>query len=136
MGNEFKDISIKNSTSYFFDGIINIKNLDANKINIDKKSYKNIPIYYIGYVTLKDLRYVKTNSVNPLYIIINKINGSIEESNENKCLRVVPTDENKDTLKKYEELCTKIRVLIRSKTYMVLMKKIWKSNLIQMIMYL
>ena len=136
MGNEFKDISIKNSTSYFFDGIINIKNLDANKINIDKKSYKNIPIYYIGYVTLKDLRYVKTNSVNPLYIIINKINGNIEESNENKCLRVVPTDENKDTLKKYEELCTKIRVLIRSKTYMVLMEKIWKSNLIQMIMYL
>ena len=124
MGNEFKDISIKNSTSYFFDGIINIKNLDANKINIDKKSYKNIPIYYIGYVTHKDLRYVKTNSVNPLYIIINKINGNIEESNENKCLRVVPTDENKDTLKKYEELCTKIRVLIRSKTYMVLMKKI------------
>ena len=49
---------------------------------------------------------------------------------------VVPTDENKDTLKKYEELCTKIRVPIRSKTYMVLMKKIWKSNLIQMIMYL
>ena len=74
-------------------------------------------------MTLKDLRYIKTNSVNPLYIIINKINGNIEESNENKCLRVVPTDESKDTLKKYEELCTKIRVLIRSKTYMVLMKK-------------
>ena len=67
-------------------------------------------------MTLKDLRYIKTNSVNPLCIIINKVNGYIEESNGNKCLSVAPTDETKDTLKKYEELWNKKRVLIRSKT--------------------
>ena len=55
--------------------MINIKNLDPNKINIDKKSYKNILIYYIGYVTVKNLGYITTNSVNPLYFIIDEING-------------------------------------------------------------
>ena len=41
MNNKFKDISIKNRTYYLFDDWINIKNLDLNKIKIDKKSYKN-----------------------------------------------------------------------------------------------
>ena len=72
MGNKFKDIDIKNRTCYFFNDMINNKNLNLKKIKIDEKSYKNILIYYIGYVTFKDLRYVKINSVNPLYLIINK----------------------------------------------------------------
>ena len=75
MSNKIKDIDIKNRTYYFFDDIINIKNFDPNKIKIDEKSYKNILIYYIGYMTIKDSKYVKTNSVNPLYLIINKLNG-------------------------------------------------------------
>ena len=75
MSNKIKDIDIKNPTYYFFDDIINIKNFDPNKIKIDEKSYKNILIYYIGYMTIKDSKYVKTNSVNSLYLIINKLNG-------------------------------------------------------------
>ena len=58
---------------------INIKSFDPNKIIIDENSYKNIFIYYIGYVTIKDSKYVKTNSVNLLYLIINKANGYFEE---------------------------------------------------------
>ena len=96
--------------------MINIKNLDPYKIKIDKKSYKNILIYYIGYVTVKNLRYIKINSVNPLYLIIYKINGYIEKSDGNKYLKLVLTDEGKDILKKYEKLWTKIGDLIRSKT--------------------
>ena len=69
MGNKFKDIDIKNQTYYFLDDMINIKILDLNKIKIDGKSYKNILIYYIGYVMVKDLR-----CVNRLYLIINEIN--------------------------------------------------------------
>ena len=68
--------------------MINIKTLDPNKIKIDEKSYKNILIYYIRYVMIKGLRYVKINSFNPLYFIIDKINGYIEESNENKYLKL------------------------------------------------
>ena len=63
MGN-IKEINIKNRTYYFFDDIINIKDFDSNLLKIDKKSYKNIDIYYIGYITMKDFDYVKVNSVS------------------------------------------------------------------------
>ena len=69
MSNKIKDLSIKNHTYYFFDDITNIKNFDPNNIKIDEKSYKNILIYNIGYVTIKNSKYVKINSVNPLYLI-------------------------------------------------------------------
>ena len=71
MSNIIKDISIKNCIYYFFNDIINKKDLDPNNIEIDEKSYKNILIYYIGYVTIiKDL---KIYSVNPLYLISNRL---------------------------------------------------------------
>ena len=116
MSNIIKDINIKNHTCYFFDDIINIKGFDPNKIKIGEKSYKNILIYYIAYVTIKDSEYVKINSVNPLYVIFNKKNGYFEEINENKYLTLVPSNENKEKIKKCEELWIKVRDLIRSVT--------------------
>ena len=52
---------------------------------------------------VKDVSYTTINRVNSLYLIINKINGSIEELNGNEYLTVVPNDESKNTLKTYEE---------------------------------
>ena len=60
-----KDINIKSYTYYFFDDIINIIDFDPNNTKINEKSYKNILFYYIAYVTIKNLEYVKINSVNP-----------------------------------------------------------------------
>ena len=77
-------------TCYFLSDMINKKNLDANKIKIDETIFKNILVYFVGYVT--------PNSVKLLYLIINKINGCIGESNENKIM-LVPSDEIKETLK-------------------------------------
>ena len=57
MSNKIKDINKENRTYYYFNDIIDIENFDLNKIKIDEKSYKNILIYFIGYVTIKD--YVK-----------------------------------------------------------------------------
>ena len=99
MSNKIKDINIKNHTYYFFDNIINIKNFDRNNIKIDGKSHKNILIYYIGYVTIKDSKYVKINSENLLCLTINKVNGYFEKINENKYLKLVPTNENKEKIK-------------------------------------
>ena len=48
---------------------------------------------------VKDLKYLKINSVNPLYLIIIKLNRYIKESNGNKHLNLVSTDESKDALK-------------------------------------
>ena len=72
-----KKINIKNRTYYFFDDMINIKKIDSSLLKIDKKSYKNIVIYYIGYITMKDSNHGKINSANPLYLIIVKVDGYI-----------------------------------------------------------
>ena len=75
----FKEISIKNGTCYFFDDMINTGDFDPNLLKIDKKLYKNMNIHYIGYITMKDSDYVKTSSVNPLYLIISEVLGHIKE---------------------------------------------------------
>ena len=99
-----KEINIKNQTYYFFDDMINIKNFNSNLLKIDKKSYKNIDIYYIGYITVKDSDYVEINSGKSLYLIINKVDGFVEEINGNKYLTLVSTDKNKEVLTKYTKL--------------------------------
>ena len=58
---------------------------------------------------IKDLSYIKIYGANLLYLIINKINRYIDEINGNKYLTLVPTNESKDILKKYEKLWTKKR---------------------------
>ena len=58
MGN-IKQINIKNRTHYFFNDMINIKNFNPNLLKVDKTSYKNIDIYYIGYITKKILVIMK-----------------------------------------------------------------------------
>ena len=75
-----------------------IKYFDPNNIKIDEKSYKNILIYYIGYVTIKDSKYVKINCVNPLYLIFSKGNGYFTESNKSNYLTLVPTNESKEKI--------------------------------------
>ena len=87
-----KEINIKNRPYYFFNGLINIKIFDTNRIKIDKKSYQNIIIYYIGYTIIKTLSYTKNNRVNPLYLIVDKKDEYIKESNGNKYLTLVSTD--------------------------------------------
>ena len=65
MSHKFKYTDIKNRAYYFFDVMINIKNFDPNKIKTDEKSWRNILIYYIGYVMFNDVRYVKIHRTNP-----------------------------------------------------------------------
>lgn len=69
------ETNIKNLTLDFLDDMINTKNLDPININKDEKWYKDILIYYSEYVT--------PNSVNPLYLIISKINDYIDKHNRN-----------------------------------------------------
>ena len=52
MGN-IKQIDIKNY--YFYNNIINIEELNSNLLKIDRKSHKDLDIYYIGYITIKKL---------------------------------------------------------------------------------
>ena len=94
-----KQIDIKNQTYYFYNDMINIKKFDSNLLKIDKKSYKDIGIYNIGYITVKKIDdYENIYSVNPLYLIIAHANGYIEEKGVNKYLVFDSTDENKELL--------------------------------------
>ena len=77
---EVKQIEIKNRTYYFYNNITNLKNFESNLLKVDKKLYKNIDIYYIGYITIKKIDDCENiHSVNPLYLLVNHASGYIEE---------------------------------------------------------
>ena len=101
MGN-IKQINIKNQTFYFFNDMINIKNFNPNLLKTDKKSYENIDIYYIGYITKKDFDYINIHSVNSLYLIVGEVDEYIEEKKGNKYLVFASTDKNKEVLETLE----------------------------------
>ena len=99
-----KQINIKNHT-YFYNDIINLKDFDASLLKVDKKDYKEIDIYYIGFVTVKKIDKSKNiNSVSLLYLLINEMIGHFEEKNKNSYLVLDDVDENKEVSKKYEEV--------------------------------
>ena len=43
-----KDINIKKRAYYLYDDMVNIEDFDSNILKLDKQSFKNIAIYYIG----------------------------------------------------------------------------------------
>ena len=95
-----KQIDIKNRTYYLYNDMINIKIFDSNVLKIDKKSYKDIGIYNIRYITIKKIDdYENIYSVNPLYLIVVDASGYIEEKGVNKYLIFDSADENKELLK-------------------------------------
>ena len=101
-----KEINIKNRTYYFYNDITDIETFDSNMLKLDKKSYKNLDIYNIGYVTIKKIGSspgYDINRVNPLYQRINNANGYIEKINGDKYLVFDDTDENKKLLKRYDD---------------------------------
>ena len=74
-------------------------------LKIGYKSYKKIDVYSTGYVTFKEIANCNNiNSVNPLYLMIDKMIGHFEEKNENKYLVLDEIDENKEVLNKYKEV--------------------------------
>ena len=89
--------------------MINIKDFELSSLKIDKKSYKGIGIYSTGYITIKEIDdYENINSVNPLYLIIGKVNGYIKENNGNKQLVFTSIDGNKELSAKFTKLWDEI----------------------------
>ena len=60
MGN-IKEMNVKNGTYYFFNDMINIEAFDPTLPKIDEKSYLNIKIYYIAYITIKIFKEICKN---------------------------------------------------------------------------
>ena len=81
--------------------MINLKDFESSLLKIDKKSYKNIGIYSIGYITIRKIGDCENiNCVNPLYLLLDHASGYTEEKNGNKYLVFV---KNRKVLKKYNE---------------------------------
>ena len=113
MGNT-KEINIKNRTYYFFN-MINIKDFDPRLIKIDKKLYKNIGIYHIGYITIKSISDCENiNSVNLLHLMIGEVDGYVKENNGNEYLTFASTEKNKEVLEKYTKLWDEIKYHIQT----------------------
>ena len=101
---EVKKVNIKKRTYYFHNDMINIKNFESDLLKIDRKSYNNIGIYNIWYITIKIIDdFENIYIVNPLYLIISHANRYVEEKNENKYLIFDTADENKELLKKFND---------------------------------
>ena len=123
---EIKQIDINNRTYHFYNDIIDLKAFDARLLKIDKKSYKNIGIYNIRYITIK-----KTDdcgsiySVNPLYLRVDHVNGYIEEKGVNKYFVFYSTHENKELLKNTMMFLMELETKSKKQAVMnVILKKI------------
>ena len=98
-----KELNIKNQTYYYFNDIIDIKDFQSNLLKIDKKQYKDIDIYYIGYITVKKIGDCENiNSVNPLYLMIHSATGYFKEKYGEKYLIL-------DSTEKYDEVFSGIK---------------------------
>ena len=86
---KIRQIKIKNRTYYFYNGQTNLKDLDASLLKVSFKEIANC---------------ININSVNPLYLMIDKMIGHFEEKSGNKYLVLDDVNENKEVSKKYEEV--------------------------------
>ena len=93
---EVKQINIKRRTFYFYNNIVDLKHFETNLLKIDKKHYKEINNYYVGYIKITKIdEYESIYSVNPVYLRTNHESRFIEEKNGNKKLIFDSVDENK-----------------------------------------
>ena len=131
---EVKQINIKNQTYYLYNDMINLKDFESGLLEIVKKHYKGINIYYIGYITVKKINdYESIYSVNPLYLQVNHANGYTEEKNGNKYLIFDDfVSENKELLKNMRMFGMKSKTKLMALKKMIMKKIICKLNLILM----
>ena len=78
-------------------------------LKLDKETMLNHDVYYISYVTKKTEYGI--NWENPLYLMINRINGHFEKKDGDKYLIISP--ENGDTMQKYQEVCDRLKEIIK-----------------------
>ena len=95
---DIKSFEIKNKTNYNWDDIIYINDFDVNSLEIIKRESRiGANIYYTGYILNPDYDY---DTINPLYLVINRLIGYIEEieRSSDKYLVVAKSVRNKDII--------------------------------------
>ena len=109
---EVKKIKIKSAYHYFED-MVKIKDFHSNLLEINKKSNKDINIYYISYIIIKKFgNYKNIHSINPLYLIINSATGYFKEKNGEKYLIL---DSMEGYVEVFSGIISEIKTLNRGK---------------------
>ena len=97
-----KQTNIKNRKLYIHGSRVILDELDSNNLKVDTRSFEDIFVYYIWYLS-------PNNQFNLLYIVIPDVYGYIKKDNGNRYLEITSTDNNKDLLKKYTDIWNKIK---------------------------
>ena len=103
-----RQLNIKDRTYYFYNDLINVLNFEASNLKLDKKTWNDIDICFIGYVDKKPD--CNVNSVNPLYLINNRVYGYVSKKNGVRFLKI---DKGDSVLKKYDQVFTDIKYHIK-----------------------
>ena len=97
-----REINTKSAYHYFED-MVNIENFHLNLLKIDKKSHKDVHIYYISYIMIKKFSDCENiHSVNSLCLIIHSATRYFKEKYSDKYLII-------DSTEKYEEVFSGIK---------------------------
>ena len=87
-----REVNIK-SAYYSFEDMVIIEDFHSNLLKFDKKSHRDIDIYYIGYLVVKKFSdYENIHSVNQLCLIIHSATGYFKEKNGEKYLIIDSTE--------------------------------------------
>ena len=97
-----KQLVFKKGSHYFFNSFVLLKDFDKTKLKITQHDYIDRSIYHIDYAKTM-------NNVNPLYLIIPELYGSIEEQKGYKYLIIEPPiDINNEVLTDYKKIWDEI----------------------------
>ena len=127
-----RQLNIKNKSYYFYNNLINVSNFEASNLKLDKKSWKDIDICYIGYVDKDKPSEWRINSVNPLYLIFNRVFCFVGGKNGVKYLKI----DKRDVLNKWDQVFNGIKYHIGKLRMKKLILKVimTKLNLLLMIL--
>ena len=104
-----KKIEIRNCSYYFYNDMISLRNFQSNLLKIDKNHYKDIDIYYIGYITIKNIGDCESiYRVNSFYLLVNHASGYIEKKKKGNKYLIFD-----DSIKENKGLLKKIRRCLR-----------------------
>ena len=116
---EIKSVEIKNKTNYDWDDIIYVNVFDANSLEIIKRESRiGVNIYYIRYVLDPDYDY---NTTKPLYFVINRLIGYIEEieRSSDKYLVVADSLRNKNIKSSLDNIWSSIEIKMGDMIYLI-----------------
>ena len=105
---DIESLKIKTRTNYNWDDIVYINDFDSNSLEVIKRESRiGANIYYIGYVFNPNYDY---NTINPLYFIINRLIGYIEEIEgfNDKYLVVIKSMHNRKIIHSFDTIWSHI----------------------------